>query len=150
MWTSRSNPERRGEWLMRHAIGAGADCSCESREFVLLDLPWSTASSTADSFEDDTGRVRESEGGGEACNSLSSARAWASGVVYSDDCVEGCTTVSSSEVDTTIVWALLECSLLDCSSPEFGGSVSDSESELSSSERCEFRMGGTASAASAA
>ena len=66
MWTSRSNPERRGEWLMRHAIGAGADCSCESREFVLLDLPWSTASSTADSSEDGTVRVGVSEDSGEA------------------------------------------------------------------------------------
>jgi hypothetical protein len=35
MWASRSKPERRGERLMCPEIGAGAGCSCESREIVL-------------------------------------------------------------------------------------------------------------------
>jgi hypothetical protein len=45
----------------------------------------------------------------------------------SDDCVEGCTSVSSSGVDTTRVGALL-----DCSSFELCGSVADTTPLLSS------------------
>jgi hypothetical protein len=66
MWASQGKPERRVRRLMCPEIGAGADCSGESREFVLLEVAWSTASCTADSSEDDTGRVRASEGSGEA------------------------------------------------------------------------------------
>ena len=66
------------------------------------------------------------------------------------DFIEDCTSVSSSESDTIRVGALLECSLLDCSSPELCGSVSDSESELSGSDLCGFRVRDTVSAASAA
>ena len=40
--------------------------------------------------------------------------------------------------------------LLDCSSPELCGFVSDSESELSGSDLCGFRVRDTVSAASAA
>ena len=65
-----------------------------------------------------------------------------------DDCIEDCTSVSSSEGDTIRVGALLECSLLDCSSPELCGSVSDSE--LSGSKPWGCRMRGTVSATSAA
>ncbi len=44
------------------------------------------------------------------------------------DCVEDCTSVSSSGDDTIRVWSPLESSLLECSSPELCGSDSDSES----------------------
>ncbi len=66
------------------------------------------------------------------------------------DCVEDCTSVSSSEDNTIRAWALLESSLLKLSSPELCGSVSDSQSELSKTERWECRMRGTVSATSAA
>ena len=50
------------------------------------------------------------------------------------DCVEDCTSVSSSEGDTIRVWVLLKPSLLECPYPKLCGSVSNSESELSAPE----------------
>jgi hypothetical protein len=49
------------------------------------------------SYEHNTDRVGASEGSGWAWASPSPTRAWASEVVSSGDCVEDCTTVSSSE-----------------------------------------------------
>ncbi len=54
-----------------------------SRDLALLEMRWSTSSSPANSSEDETGRVRASE---------------------------GCTSVSSSGVDITRVGAILNCS----------------------------------------
>jgi hypothetical protein len=54
--------------------------------------------------------------------------AWAPGFVYSDDCVEGCTSLLSSEVDATTARALLSCL-----SPVLCGFI------LGSRVRCGFR-----------
>ena len=61
-----------------------------------------------------TARISESVGCGSLACLLSLALLAMLWFPSSDDCVEDCISVSSSEGGTTRVGAMLDCSLLDC------------------------------------